>query len=204
MQDRLEGQKPSHQEWLYWAQIVGDRLMACVHIYSRPPYRDNLLSHLDRHTRNAILIDLLHRLHALTDETVTPTDSLADVAYHDERVIDGLTVLLDDVLRHLPRLSADMQILLKASWRTRTESSVGNDIFFGPNNAAQKGIGSGRPEHGRLPGALYELLQRERTDERRMPRHALIRTDLARPQDKAQRRWADQNSQFLRRAGTVQ
>ena len=126
---------------------------------------------------------------------------------NDERVVDGLTVLLDDVLKHLPRLSADMQILLKTSWRTRSDSSVGNDIFFGPNNALPKGIGSGMPEHGRLPAALHELLERERTestDKRRMPRHALIRSDLPRPQDRSQRRWADQNGQFLRRAGTVQ
>jgi hypothetical protein len=204
MKDRLEGQKPSHEEWLYWAQIVGDRLMTCIHIYSRPPYRENLISQLDRHTRNAIVIDFLHRLHALTDETVTPTDSLADVAHHDERVVDGLTVLLDEILKHLPRLSADMQTLLKTTWHTRSDSLVANEIFFGPNNALEKGLGSGRPQHGRLPAALNDLLHRERTDERRMPRSALIRTDLPRPQDRSQRRWSDQNSQFLRRAGTVQ
>jgi hypothetical protein len=201
--DRLEGQKPSHEEWLHWAQVVGDRLMTCIHVYSRPPHRDIAMQPIERHTKNAAVIDLLHRLHTLTDETDTPTDSLADVAHHDERVIAGLTVLLDDVLRHLPQLSADMQDLLKSPWHTVSDPTA-QILFFGPAGTINEGIGSGKPEHGRLPAALQDLIKRERGERRRKPRHALIRTDLPRPHDSSRRRWADHNSRFLRRAGGVE
>jgi len=202
--DRHEGQKPSHEEWQHWAQVVGDRLMTCIQIYSRPPYRDVPMTAMERHTRNAAAIDLLHRLHKLTDETATPTDSLAEVAYHDERMIAGLIVLMDDVLRHMCQLSADMQLLLKSPWHSDHNGRVAVEIFCGPAGAMQEGIGSGRPEHGRLPAALSDLLRRERGDKRRKPRIALIRNDLPRPQDTSHRRWGDHNARFLRQAGRVE
>src|ERR1700722_10779660 len=101
-------QKPSHSEWMEGAQGVVDRLTSCVHVYSKPPYNDVFITEKERHAKNDAALSLLRRVHGLIDEGETPTESLADVAHHDERVIDGLAVLMREMLDMLPVLSADM------------------------------------------------------------------------------------------------
>jgi len=196
-------QKPSHQEWLDWAQVVIDRLTTCVHVYSKPPHEDVFIADHERQEKNAKTVNLLRRIHALTDEVDTPTESLAEVAYHDERVIAGLTVLLRDTLDQLPELSTDMQKLLKSSWHSKCAGRLADELFRGPMGNEQEGVGSGFPEHGRLPEVLQNLLEREQTGDSRRPREALVRSSEPRRHDETQRRWADKNSQFLRSAGRV-
>jgi hypothetical protein len=103
----------------------------------------------ERQTKTAHTVDLLRRIHALTDEADTPTESLAEVAYHDERVIAGLAVLLRETLVYLPELSTDMQKLLKSPWHNHCVGRLADELFRGPMGKESEGIGSGHPEHGR-------------------------------------------------------
>jgi len=205
----VDTQKPSHEDWLHWAQVVIDRLTTCVHTYSKPPYDDVFMAEKERQTKNARTVDLLRRIHTLTDDAVTPTDSLADVAYHDERVIAGLTVLLQETLAYLPELSADMQKLLKSPWFDKCNGRLASELFRGSMGNLPEGIGSGYPEQGRLPETLQNLLSRERMGDSRKPRQALHRhteqdgTEPQRTASNDKRRWADRNSSSLRSAGRV-
>jgi len=208
--------KPSHDEWLRWSQVVIDRLAACVHVYSKPPHDDVFIAEKDRQEKNARTLDLLRRVYALIDEAETPTDSLADVAHHDERVISGLVVLMKETLDALPELSTDMQRLLKSPWYDRCNGGVANELFRGPMDNQSEGIGSGHPEHRRLPLALYNLIEREKIGEGRQPREALHRHQVGNPhrdvgdgpqrsddEHDVKRRWADKNSRHLRSAGRI-
>ena len=207
-----ETQKPSHEEWQRWAQVVLDRLTTCVHVFSRPPFEDVFMPEKERQEKNAKTVDLLRRIHALIDDAETPTDSLADVAHHDERVIAGLAVLMQETLERLPALSADMQKLLKSPWHDRCNGRLASELFRGPMGNEVEGIGSGHPEHGRLPEVLRTLLEREQTGEGRQPRAALHRHvgggasetgGGPQRQTEVKRRWADKNSR-LRSAGQVE
>ena len=202
--DNHETEKPSHEEWLRWSQVVIDRLTTSVHVYSKPPHEDVFMPEQARQTKNADTLNLLRRIHALTDEADTPTESLTEVAYHDERVIAGLAVLLRDTLVRLPALSTDMQALLKSPWHSKCAGRLADELFRGPLGNEPEGIGSGHPEHGRLPEVLQNLLEREQTGEARRPRDALVRESEPRRQDETQRRWTDKNSRFLRSAGRVE
>jgi hypothetical protein len=203
--------KPSHEEWLRWADVVIDRLTTCVHTYSRPPYEEVFMAEQERQRKNAATVDLLHRIHALTEGSETPTDSLTDVAHHDERVIAGLATLLKETLDRLPELSTDMQKLLKSPWYDKCTGRLANELFRGPMNNEAEGIGSGHPEHGRLPEILHNLLERETTGDSRKPREELHRhhtqpghtAHAAKgPTRDANRRWTDKSR--IRTAGQVE
>lgn len=200
--------KPSHEEWLKWGQVVIDRLTTCAHIYSKPPYEDVFVPEQERQQKTSSAVDLLRRIHSLTDEADTPTESLAEVAYHDERVISGLAVLMSETLARLPELSADMQKLLKSPWHSHCVGRLADELFRGPLSNESEGIGSGHPEHGRLPETLKNLLEKEQMGDVRRPREALHRDTAAldEPQrhDEVQRRWTDKNSRYLRSAGRVE
>jgi hypothetical protein len=211
----VETQKPSHGEWLEWAQVVLDRLTTCVHVYSKPPYADVFIAEKERQGKNDIALSLLRRIHSLIDEGETPTASLADVAHHDERVIDGLAVLLRETLGLLPMLSADMQKLLKSEWYDKCNGRMASELFRGPMGDLPKGIGSGFPEQGRLPEVLATMLERERIGDSRQPRKELHRHADAdtssggepmptRHTVDVKRRWADKNGQSLRSAGRIE
>jgi hypothetical protein len=205
--------KPSHEEWLRWANVVIDRLTTCVHTYSRPPYEEIFMADQERQMKNAAAVNLLHRVHALTEDSDTPTDSLTDVAHHDERVIAGLALLMKETLDQLPALSTDMQMLLKSPWFDKCAGRLANELFRGPMNNEIEGIGSGHPEHGRLPEALQNLLEREMIGDTRKPRQELHRhrpeSDStiqagAEPQRlDGNRRWADKSNR-IRTAGQVE
>jgi hypothetical protein len=209
-----ETQKPSHSEWLEWAQVVLDRLTTCVHTYSKPPYDDAFMPEKERQEKNDTALSLLRRIHSMIDESETPTESLSEVAHHDERVIAGLVVLMGEMLAILPTLSADMQKLLKSEWFDRCNGRVASELFRGPMGDLPRGIGSGYPEQGRLPAVLAKLLESERIGEQRQPRKELHRHDeykepaalaigdLPERHDlDIRRRWADKNS---RSAGAVE
>lgn len=196
--------KPSHEEWLAWGHVVIDRLTTGAHVYSKPPHEDVFIPDQERQNKVASTVDLLRRIHALTDEADTPTESLAEVAYHDERVIAGLEVLMRETLSRLPELSTDMQKLLKSPWHSHCVGRLADELFRGPGGKEQEGIGSGHPEHGRLPEVLKNLLEREQIGDIRRPREELHRDHEPQRSDETQRRWADKNSRFLRSAGRVE
>jgi hypothetical protein len=210
----LDTQKPSHGEWLDWAQVVLDRLTTCVHVYSKPPYNDTFISDKDRQVKNDIALSLLRRIHGRMDDSDTPTESLSDVAHHDEQVINGLSLLLTETLSLLPTLSIDMQKLLKSEWYDKCNGRIASELFRGPMGELNKGIGSGYAEQGRLPEVLASLIERERIGDMRIPRKELHRHDEAQSDDAyddglspkratmdVKRRWADKNS---RSAGAVE
>lgn len=194
--------KPSREEWVRWAQVVIDRLTTCVHVYSKPPHEDVFIPDTERQAKNGKTLDLLRRIHALTDEVATPTDSLEDLEHHDERVITGLNVLLRETLERLPELSADMQKLLKSPWFDKCNGRLADELFRGPMGNESEGIGSGHPEHGRLPESLTELFEEEEVGDSRFPReiHHLPRRDGT----TQQRRRAAGKTQYLRTAGRVE
>ncbi|MDX2027977.1 MAG: hypothetical protein SFW62_05025 [Alphaproteobacteria bacterium] len=194
--------KPAREEWFRWAGVVIDRLTTCVHIYSKPPHDDVFVADSERQGKNGRTLDLLRRIHALTDEADTPTDSLDDLEHHDERVIAGLAVLLRDMMNLLPDLSADMQKFLKSPWYDNCNGRLATELFRGPLGREPEGIGSGYTEHGRLPLALQELLEQEQAGDTRPMRDALHREDKPQRQDEAQQR--RRNPRYLRSAGQVE
>ncbi len=204
--DALTVEKPGRGEWMKWAQVVVDRLTTCVRVYSKPPYEDVFMSDKERQEKNGKALDLLRRIHALTDEADTPTDSLTELEHHDERVISGLKVLLRETLEYLPDLSADMQKLLKSSWLDNCNGRLADELFRGHMGYEPEGIGSGYVEHGRLPESLQNLLEREEIGQGRHPREELRATQPHNPrsQEESHRRWVERNSQVLRTAGRVE
>jgi len=197
-------QKPSVEEWLHWAGVVVDRLSDCVHVYKKPPYIDVFIPDTERQQKTDTTVKLLHRIHALVDQSDTPSDSISDAHDYDERVIGGLVLLFGETLRTLPWLSADMQKLLKSPWMAKFPSKIAQTLFYG-EGIEEHGIGSGHKEHGRLPGALAAMLEREQTGETRHPREALLRQGEPRRHDiETRSRWSEQNSRYLRSAGRVE
>jgi hypothetical protein len=197
-------QKPGVEEWLHWAEIVLDRLTDVVHVYKKPPNPDVFMPDAERQHKTDSAIKLLHRIHALVDKSETPTDSMPDVHNHDEQVITGLALLFGEMLDLLPKLSADMQKLLKSPWMDKFPNKTAASLFAGKGDESQ-GIGSGHPEHGRLPEALFAMIEREQMGDTRRPREALLRQGEPRRHDvEARQRWTEQNSRFLRTAGRVE
>jgi len=194
--------KPQVEEWLHWAQIVIDRLSICVNVYSHPPHEDIFMPEKDRQQRNAQIVDLLRRIHALTDESEMPSDSLTELDHHGERVVDGLALLFKETLQQLPELSLDMQKLLKSPWHSKFSSRLAENLFRGPMGDEQQGIGSGIPEHGRLPEVLANLLEREQIGDGRAPRET--HSGEPRREDDVARRWGERNSRMLRSAGRIE
>ncbi len=218
MLEQQQTEKPSHEEWLRWAEVVISRLTTCVHVFSKPPHDtdpESFMPEKERQEKSARTVSLLRRIHTLTDGVSTPTASLAEVAHHDERVIAGLSVLFQDVLNRMPNLSTDMQKLLKSPWFDKCNGRLASELFRGPMGYEPEGIGSGYPEHGRLPEVLQNLLEREQIGDVRRPREDLHRhgsaadhpengtTEPQRHIEDQRKRWADKNSGFLRSAGRV-
>lgn len=197
-------QKPEFEEWLYWAEVVIDRLTICVNVYSRPPHEDIFMPEKDIHRRNTQAVDLLKRIHALTDGTDTPSDSLTELDHHAERVIDGLALLFRETLEHLPELSLDMQKLLKSPWHSKFPDRLAENLFRGPLGDEREGVGSGLPEHGRLPEVLHNLLMREQDGDSRMPRQDLASNRPHREDNRVSQQWTDRNSRMLRSAGRIE
>jgi hypothetical protein len=197
-------QKPGVEEWLHWAEVILDRLTDCVHLYKKPPATGGFMPDIERQQKSEKALNLLHRLHALVDKSDTPSDSIRDVHSHDEQIIDGFAVLFRETLRTLPQLSEDIQKLLKSPWQGKFTTKIAQTLFAGAGDESQ-GIGSGHPEHGRLPEALFNMLEREEIGDIRRPREALLRTGEPRRHDTEGRdRWSKENAKFLRTAGRIE
>lgn len=189
-------QKPSFEEWLYWAKVVVDRLIGCTHVYKRN--LDVFMAEVERQTKTDKAIKLLQRIYPLLDRAETEESNVPDLE-RDEKIISEISELFAETLKALPWLSTDMQKLLKSPWMCSFPNQIAELLFSGKDNEFQ-GIGSGYPEQGRLPAALADLIERENEGEVRPLREGLPqRHDV-----ESHARWIQQNSSFLRTAGRVE
>ncbi len=192
----VQSQKPPVEEWLHWARVIVDRLMGCVHVYKHA--QDVFMAATERQNKSDTAIKVLQGLYPLLDQGEA-LEGKADAPEQDEQVVAGLAPLFEETIKALPWLSADMQKLLKSPWMSHFPSKIAEILFCGNGNEFE-GIGSGHPEHGRLPAALAELLEREQAGESRPAREAVpARHDMERHD-----RWVQQNSAFIRSAGRVE
>jgi len=197
-------QKPSFDEWMYWSQAAIDRLTTVVHVYNKPPHPDVFMPGNERQFKVSQTVDILRRLHTLTDENDVPVPHEGSTQQREEHIIADLQPLFQDILRRLPAWSGDMQMLLKSPWFDKCNGRVANELFRGPDDREAEGIGSGMTEHGRMPETLRVLLEREEIGSARAASgerppssyQTLRREELA-------RLWARRNSSFLRSAGRV-
>lgn len=196
--------KPSYDEWMYWTQVVVDRLVTITHVYGHPPHEDVFMPEKERQDKLREALILYRQLHELTDryELAIPQDA-PDVLDREESLIANLQPIFREVLAHLSLWSDDMQLLLKTSW-VQASTKLAQNLFHGPDGCQAEGIGSGLVENGHLPAMLTELLDREiaggaresRVEKPRMAGNRLRREELA-------RLWVKKNSAFLRSAGRV-
>ena len=199
-----ESQKPSFDEWLGWGRVVIDRLTEAVQVYNRPPHTNESISDKERQLKTVPLLEILRRFHFLTDEGFgfkgRPAD---DLEKQNERSLAEMQIYSADVLRRLPVVSYDMQKLLKSNWTGPYSSDMAARLFCGPSDQLAEGIGSGKPEDGRLPEILKNLLEREQKGSERSAVSIKPEGDTTRhdQEDIAVRRWVRQN--YLRSAGRM-
>ncbi len=155
--------KPSLKEWLYWAQVVIDRLTTCTHVYKKPPYVDAFVADADRQEKTDKAVSLLRGIFALSDDDDASSDDAERQQEAYLRISEGLTEKFKEVLEYLPSFSDDMQTLLKSPWQERCNGKVAEEFFRGPKGHINEGVGSGSPEHGRLPEVLAILIERYET-----------------------------------------
>lgn len=193
-------QKPGLDEWAQVGEDLINRLSECVHVYKHGG--DVFMSEADRQSNTDAAIKILQRVHSLLDQDDVAAEFNAPDPARDEQLIGGFEVVLREALRNLPKFSADMQKLLKSPWMKNFPSKVAETLFMGEGGDERRGLGSGLPEHGRLPGQIASLLEREEIGDARAARKI---TDEPRRHDVEGRvRWAEQNSGYLRTAGKIQ
>ena len=203
-----EQEKPPVHEWVSIAETLVERLTTCVHTYSQPPYEDAFMADKERQNKNARALDLLRRIHKLGDDFEAAGET--PPAGEDEKIIAGLHLLFTEALRFLPELSTDMQLLLKSPWHDHCNGRVANEFFRGRNGEFE-GVGTGHPEHGRLPEAITNLLDREALGVTRAARKSsgsgvsgAIDAPERNSDEGPRRRWAESNSRPLRTAGRIE
>ena len=195
-------QKPSFAEWLYWGQVVIDRLTTIVHVYTKPPHEDAFMADQERLFKATQARDILRRLYTVTDEEEISRPRREGVERYLALVIADLQPLMREVLRRMPAWSNDMQLLLKSPWKDNYNGKVAHFLFGGPPRREAEGIGTGMPENGRLPEVLQVLLEQEALGEQRSTHEAATGDDGQR-RSKISRSWGQQNGSFMRSAGRV-
>ncbi|NTU76413.1 MAG: hypothetical protein HGA90_01115 [Alphaproteobacteria bacterium] len=199
-----EAQKSSYDEYMFWTQVVIDRLTTVAHVYGKPPFPDVFFPEGERQIKVEQAVDLLRRLHALTDESDFEAARGAMRAEREESVIETILPLFRDVLRRLPEWSSDMQLLLKSPWYDKCGGKLAGELFRGPEGRLAEGIGSGMTDHGRLPQTLQNLLERESMGDTRAPNEEKPPAgDVNLKREELARLWARHNTSFLRSAGRV-
>lgn len=201
-----ESQKPSYEEWMYWTQVVVDRLREIVRVYSHPPFEDVFIPENEKQFKLAQTVDCLRQLHTLTDDAEDGNGRVAPevLAERDEHLIAGLQPLFRDILRRLVPLSCDMQKLLKSPWYENCVGQAAIKLFRGPEGRLNEGIGSGSVEHGRLPSVIEDLLEREKMgDDRPVRSEAPPKGAVKLQREELAKRWGRKNSSFLRSAGRM-
>ena len=113
----FENIKPSYDEWMYWAQVVIDRLTTISHVYSQPPHPGVFIREKERQEKLAMTVEVMRHLHELTDEfdMRLPRDE-AEATLMEDALIASLQPVFQDILERLPAWSTDMQRLLKSPW----------------------------------------------------------------------------------------
>ncbi|MDD3370225.1 MAG: hypothetical protein PHE27_00210 [Alphaproteobacteria bacterium] len=189
--------KPRMEEWVEAAEVLADRLTECVHTYKHNTYI--FMAEAERQHKTDLVIKILQKLHAALDESDNPTASGNRVV--EKRLVDSFVSLFTEALKVLPWISVDMQKLLKSPWMKGFPGKVSESLFWG-NGEERKGIGSGLPEHGRLPEWLTDIMDREEVGEVRPARSET--GEPSRKDKEAADRWHEQNAGFLRTAGRVE
>ncbi len=197
--------KPSYDEWMYWTQVLVNRLTAIVHVFGHPPYEDVFMAEKERQDKMAQALSALRYLHELTDkyELSLPQND-DDAATQEEILLESLAPAFQEVLGLLPQWSKDMQYLLKSSWVRDCRGRVAQTLFCGPENRLVEGLGSGVPENGRLPEVIEKMIDREASGDGRTPRTEkpnLAPTRMRR--EELARLWERQNGRYLASAGRV-
>lgn len=198
MQQQIK--KPSLSEWVRTGEVLADRLTECVYVYKHNTYI--FMAESERQHKSASIIKILQGLHTLVDEHEVPPELVDNLKESDEQISRSFATLFRETLKILPWVSADMQKLLKSPWMKGFSGKVAETLFFG-DGEEDKGIGSGLPEHGRLPAVLARLVEREEVGAFRPKRDVLSRGELRRHDMDPTLRWVEQNSKFLRSAGRV-
>jgi len=202
----MDIKKPSYDEWMYWTQILVDRLTTIVHVYGHPPYEDVFMSEKERQDKMAKALSAMRYLHELTDnyELSLPKDD-KEKEEKEEELLKSLSPAFQEILTILPDWSTDMQYLLKSSWVGDCIGRIAQILFCGENNKLSQGIGSGLPENGRLPEIISNLIDREISGDDRAPRTKKPKMAPSRMRrEELARLWGRQNSSFLGSAGRVE
>ncbi|MCL2469276.1 MAG: hypothetical protein FWF24_03485 [Alphaproteobacteria bacterium] len=198
--------KPSYDEWMYFTQVVLDRLSTVTQIYKNPPHVDAYMREKERQEKLGMTVAVMRQLHTLTDEPAFGLfEEDQDTSALEEGLIAQIQLAMVDVLAKLPIWSADMQLLLKSPWMQNCAGKVATILFRGPERREEEGIGSGMVEHGRLPAKLAAMVDLESAGGERAARvkkPAAAQGDVMRREDLA-RLWAKQNGAFLRTAGRM-
>ena len=164
------------------------------------------MSDKERQEKNARTLGLLRQIYALADEAENVADDA--VIAEGDPTLSGLADLFAQTLDLLPALSVDMQKLLKSSWVENCNGKQADELFRGPTGDGLEGIGSGYPEHRRLPLALKNLLEREQLGDVRASRQIQPQAPSSlhsqQRADETKRRWAANNSQHIRTAGRIE
>jgi hypothetical protein len=158
--------KPSFNEWDRWVGYLTERLTDAAHVYNAPPYHDAFLLERDRQEKLARTVSILRSIHVALENHETLSQK-ASVEERDNVAVERLCPHVKDALAFLPFLSADMQFLLKSPWAENCTGRTATKLFRGEGGRLDEGIGSGSPEHGRLPLVLTKLLEREEVGETR-------------------------------------
>lgn len=203
--DAQENTKPSYDEWMYWTQVIVDRLTTVTHVYAHPPFPEVFMAEREKQQKLSKIVDLMGRLHHLTDGgELGMIKNMTEADAYIAEMIEGIQPLYKEVLACLPLVSQDMQKLLKSSWYYDCAGKLANNLFCGPQKDGCQGIGSGMPENGRLPSVIEDLLDREASGTARAPRIERPRftAPLLRREEIA-KLWGQRNSAYMRSAGRV-
>lgn len=201
----FENIKPSYDEWMYWTQVVVDRLTTITHVYGNPPHPDVFIAEKERQDKLSATVAVMRSLHDLTDafELSIPKNAV-DTGQREAELIAHIQPVFATVLERLPQWSNDMQRLLKSPWMNECAGKLAMILFRGPEGRLKEGIGSGMVEHGRLPAQIEEMLDREAAGGERAPRVEKPRfADPRMRREEVARLWAKHNSAFLRSAGRM-
>lgn len=196
MDTRQQKQKPGVAEWVEAAEVLADRLTECVHAYKHNTYI--FMAEAERQRKTDLVIKILQKIHLSLDKSDEAAEH--NDAQGDDEIAASFFGIFSEALKVLPWVSTDMQKLLKSPWMKGFPGKVAESLFWG-NGDERKGIGSGLPEHGRLPGWLADLIDREEVGDVRPTRETTA--EPSRNDKEGSDRWHEQNAGYLRTAGRV-
>ena len=144
-------QKQSFDEWVVALNLLSRQLAVVRAIYAE-------------HQRTAKVTQMdgyLGRLRAAYAPLLLVVDRPLASPAADAAIAGGLPVV-SEILAALPFISTDMQQLLQSSWAGDCNGRRATDLFKGPRNSPNAGIGSGQASDGGLPETLSALIESEK------------------------------------------